>query len=136
MKCAIEVQQEIQKEPVVPLRIGLHVGEVFFEDAKALGDGVNVASRIQSLGQASTILFSRDIYDKIKNQPDFKSISLASLNLKMFDEPMEAFALTNEGLIVHKRMEREDPDFKKLLAKTKGLHDTYLVKYSMTVVAE
>lgn len=107
MNCAIEVQQELQKEPVVPLRIGLHVGEVFFEDAKALGDGVNVASRIQSLGQASTILFSKEIYDKIKNQPDFKSISLGKFEFKNVDEPMEAFALANEGLHVPKRTDME-----------------------------
>jgi class 3 adenylate cyclase len=48
----------LKSEPVVPLRIGLHIGEVFFEDAKALGDGVNVASRVQSLGQENTILVS------------------------------------------------------------------------------
>ena len=107
MKCAIEVQQELQKEPVVPLRIGLHVGEVFFEDAKALGDGVNVASRIQSLGQASTILFSKEIYDKIKNHPDFKSISLGKFEFKNVDEPMEAFALANDGLHVPKRTDME-----------------------------
>jgi adenylate cyclase len=107
VKCAIEVQAELKSEPVVPLRIGLHVGEVFFEDAKALGDGVNVASRIQSLGQASTILFSKEIFDKIKNQPEFKSISLGKFEFKNVDEPMEAFALTNEGLSVPKRGDME-----------------------------
>ena len=107
VKCSIEIQQELKTEPAVPLRIGLHVGEVFFEDAKALGDGVNVASRIQSLGQASTILFSKEIYDKIKNQPEFKSVSLGKFDFKNVDESMEAFALTNEGLIVPKRNEME-----------------------------
>ena len=72
--CALELQKDLQSAPYVPLRIGLHIGEVFFEDGKALGDGVNIASRIQSLGQANTILFSKDIYDKIKNQPEFKSV--------------------------------------------------------------
>ena len=65
--CSLAVQRDLQSDPVVPLRIGLHIGEVFFEDAKALGDGVNVASRVQSLGQENTILVSEEIYDKIKN---------------------------------------------------------------------
>ncbi len=67
VNCSIEVQKELRTEPVVPLRIGLHIGEVFFEEGKALGDGVNVASRIQSLGKENTILISAEIHDKIKN---------------------------------------------------------------------
>ena len=105
LRCAIEVQQQLQSEPKVPLRIGLHSGEVFFENSKVMGDSVNVASRIQSLGQANTILFSKEIFDKIKNQPEFKSISLGQFEFKNVDEPMEIFALVNEGLKVPKREE-------------------------------
>lgn len=101
--CAMELQNELQSVPAVPLRIGLHVGEVFFEDKKALGDGVNVASRIQSLGQANTILFSKEIFDKIKNHPEFKPVSLGQFIFKNVNEPMEVFALANEGLIVPRK---------------------------------
>jgi adenylate cyclase len=101
--CAIELQKELQTEPNVPLRIGLHVGEVFFENEKALGDGVNVASRIQSLGQANTIFFSKEIFDKIRNQPEFKSISIGFFEFKNVDQPMEVFALANEGLNIPKK---------------------------------
>ena len=58
LRCSIEMQQQFQQEPKVPLRIGLHVGEIFFEDGKVFGDGVNIASRVQSLGIANSILFS------------------------------------------------------------------------------
>ncbi len=103
LHCAIEVQQQLQTEPKVPLRIGLHSGEVFFEGYKVMGDSVNVASRIQSLGQGNTILFSKEIFDKIKNQSEFKSISLGRFEFKNVDEPMEIFALANDGLKVPKR---------------------------------
>src|SRR6476646_9876681 len=76
LTCAVAMQQQLQSDPKVPLRIGLHIGELFFEDGKVFGDGVNVASRIQSLGQANTILFSKEIFDKIRNQPGFKAVSL------------------------------------------------------------
>jgi len=105
LTCAIQIQQELQKDPAVPLRIGLHVGEIFFEGEKVLGDGVNVASRIQSLGQANTILFSKEIFDKIKNQPDFKCISLGTFEFKNVDDPVEVFALANAGLKVPKKEE-------------------------------
>jgi adenylate cyclase len=105
LQCAFQIQQQLQNDPVVPLRIGLHVGEIFFEGEKVLGDGVNVASRIQSLGSANTILFSKEIFDKIKNQPEFKSVSLGKFEFKNVDDPVEVFALANAGLKVPKKEE-------------------------------
>ena len=105
VKCALEIQTQLRTEPPVPLRIGLHIGEFFYEGVKIMGDGVNIASRIQSLGTANTILFSREIFDKIRNQPVFKAVSLGRFELKNVDEPVEVFALANDGLIVPKRVE-------------------------------
>ena len=101
--CALRMQEELQREPVVQLRIGLHVGEIFFEDNKVLGDGVNMASRIQSMGQANTILFSGEIQDKIKNQPEFKSVSLGFFEFKNIEKSVEVYALANVGLVVPKK---------------------------------
>jgi class 3 adenylate cyclase/CheY-like chemotaxis protein len=100
VQCAFEIQQQLRSEPEVPLRIGLHIGEVFFENGKVMGDGVNVASRIQSLGQANTILFSEEVEDKIKNMPKFNSVLIGSFEFKHVAKPLNVFALANEGLIV------------------------------------
>ncbi len=105
VNCAIELQSMFREQPVVPLRIGLHIGEIFLENRKVFGDGVNVASRIQSLGQANTILFSGEILNKIKNHPEFKTMPLGKFDFKNVDDPMEVFALANEGLTVPKRNE-------------------------------
>src|SRR6188474_2105163 len=103
VNCSLAVQKDLKNEPAVPLRIGLHIGEVFFEDAKALGDGVNVASRVQSLGQENTILVSEEIHDKIKNNPSIVATSLGHFDFKNVGKSMEVFALTNEGLFVPQR---------------------------------
>ena len=103
VQCALEMQQQLQTDPVVPLRIGLHIGEIFFEDGKILGDGVNVASRIQSLGNGNSILFSEEIQDKIKNIPKFRSVSLGSFEFKNVEKSITVFALANEGLVIPKR---------------------------------
>src|SRR5678810_620392 len=100
VNCSLAVQKDLKSEPVVPLRIGLHIGEVFFEDAKALGDGVNVASRVQSLGQENTILVSEEIYDKIKNNASITAASLGHFDFKNVGKPMEVLALTNEELFI------------------------------------
>jgi len=116
--CAMEIQNQIQRKPQVPLRLGLHVGEIFFEEGKVFGDGVNVASRIQSLGQANTILFSKEIADKIRNHPEMKTVSLGLFEFKNVDEPMEVFALAIEGLIIPKREEMTGK-LKKYISKNK-----------------
>ena len=105
--CALEMQAQLQTDPVVPLRIGLHLGEIFFEEEKIFGDGVNIASRIQSLGQANTILFSKEFFENIRNRPEFKAVSLGLFEFKNVDEPMEIFALANKGLVVPKREHME-----------------------------
>ncbi|HEX6848929.1 MAG TPA: tetratricopeptide repeat protein [Chitinophagaceae bacterium] len=101
--CSLLVQREFKNDPRVPLRIGLHIGEVFFEDSKALGDSVNVASRVQSLGIENTILVSGEFHDKIKNNSSFTAVSLGKFEFKNVGKPLEVFALTNEGLSVPQR---------------------------------
>jgi TolB-like protein/class 3 adenylate cyclase/Tfp pilus assembly protein PilF len=103
VNCSIEIQKELRIEPKVPLRIGLHIGEIFFEEDKALGDGVNVASRIQSLGQENTILVSAEIHDKIRNNPTIRTSSLGHFDFKHVYKPMEVYALTNDDLYVPQR---------------------------------
>ena len=103
VKAAVQIQQQLQQDPKVPLRIGIHVGELFFEETKVMGDSVNVASRIQTLGCANSILFSKEVFDKLKNQPEYRSVSLGKFEFKNVDEPLEIFALATEGLIVPKK---------------------------------
>ena len=75
----------------------------FFEDGKILGDGVNLASRIQSIAVGNSILFSEEIQDKIKNIPKFRSVSLGSFEFKNVEKPIVVFALANEGLMIPDR---------------------------------
>jgi len=75
------------------------------EDGKIVGDAVNLTSRIQSLGKAGSILFSKDVFEKIRNREHFKTVSLGRYLLKNVDEPMEIFALANEGIVVPDKSE-------------------------------
>src|SRR6185436_14963492 len=133
VRCAMEIQKELQTEPVVPLRIGMHVGEIFFEDGKALGDGVNVASRIQSLGQANTILFSKEVFDKIRNHPEFKAVSLGSFDFKNVDDSIEVFALANEALAVPKREQMEGK--LKEIKKKNTYRTSIIIAASVLIIA-
>ena len=104
LHCALEMQLEFGTSTpnlvFVPLRIGIHIGEILFKDGEVYGDGVNIASRIESAGESGTVLFSRHVYDKIKNNPDFEAISLGFCRFKNVEQPMEVFALANNGCTV------------------------------------
>jgi adenylate cyclase len=121
VQCAMEMQQQFQLDPKVPIRMGLHVGEIFFENEKVFGDGVNVASRVQSLGVANSILFSSEINSKIKNQSEFKSVLVGRFHFKNVDEPMEVFALANEGFVVPDKNKIEGKLLEKRSAKKRNI---------------
>jgi len=105
MNCAKEVQSIFQNEPIVPVRIGLHSGDVMFKENNVYGDSVNIASRIESLGVAGAVLFSKQIKRHISNQTAFKVQSLGKFHFKNVEKEMEVFALANEGFVVPKRNE-------------------------------
>ncbi|HEY1112234.1 MAG TPA: adenylate/guanylate cyclase domain-containing protein [Chitinophagaceae bacterium] len=103
IECAVSIQRQLHQEPAVPVRIGLHIGEIFFEEGKVFGDGVNIASRIQSLGVGGAVLFSKEMYETIKNHPRFKAVLMGSFEFKNVEESMEVFALSGKGLTVPRR---------------------------------
>ena len=102
LECAMAIQMEFQKNITVPLRIGIHIGELLISDGNVFGDGVNIASRIESLGQSGTIMFSEDVFQKIRNNNRFKTQRLGTFEFKNVDEPMQVYVLANEGFPVPK----------------------------------
>ena len=104
VKCAIALQRDF-RDGNLPIRIGMHLGEVIFTENNVFGDGVNIASRIESMGIPDSILCSSAIRNQIKNKNEFKLKSLGSFDFKNVAEPIEVFAIANDGLSVPKRSE-------------------------------
>ena len=107
IQCAYEMQVAFQAAPTVPLRMGIHVGEIIRKGTDIFGNGVNIAARVESLGVAGAVLLSQDAQKKIKNQEGFQTKSLGVFDFKNVEEPMEVFALANEGMIIPKRSEMQ-----------------------------
>ena len=103
--CAVEIQRELQKEPVIPLRIGIHSGDIVYDDEGVYGDGVNIASRIEALSISGAVLISDKLYSEIKNHPSLLAESLGSYQLKNVIEPIEIFVLTNKGLKIPSQLQ-------------------------------
>ena len=105
MRCAFAMQIAFQKSPKVPLRIGIHLGEVIKKEGDYFGNGINIAARIESIGVAGSVLFSKDVAKRIKNHPEYETVSMGSFEFKNVEEPMEVFALANEGFVIPKQAE-------------------------------
>ena len=90
--------------------VGVHCGEAivgnlgpaFRKDYTAIGDAVNVAARLESNAERSSVYLSYDVYDLLKERIEVESIG--ALQMKGKAEPMEVFKLkglkTNHGLPV------------------------------------
>ena len=100
VRAALALQLEMQMEPVVPLRIGMHTGDVVVADNTIYGDGVNIASRLESFAIPGSIFISGKVYDDIKNQKDIQTISLGKYILKNVKDEIEIFAISNPGIII------------------------------------
>jgi len=84
----------------IPVRVGIHLGDVVYKNNSAFGDGVNIASRIESLGIPGAVLVSKIIRDQVKNKAEFSLTSVGYYHFKNIAEPMEVFAVSNPGFTV------------------------------------
>jgi len=103
IECAIAIQNEFKIKVPVPLRIGIHIGEILIKEGAIFGEGVNIASRIESLGQTGTILFSEDVFQKIRNHSEFKTELIGEFEFKNVEKPMHIYALSNDGFPIPKK---------------------------------
>ncbi len=141
VNCALEIQQTLQKSPKVPLRIGIHTGDVIHSDEDVYGDSINIASRLQAFGEEGSIIFSRDVYNKIKNHPELKSVFLGKHKLKNVLSEIKIYALSNSGLTVPSKSSVEDirqpvqkRKLKSLSSKIKSLASYGLVAVMLLIV--
>ncbi|HEX8334713.1 MAG TPA: adenylate/guanylate cyclase domain-containing protein, partial [Segetibacter sp.] len=100
VECAIKIQTLLQEEPIVPLRVGLHLGDIVFDKTEVYGDAVNFASRIESMGVPGAILISGKLNDELKNHAPISTVSLGHFEMKNITLPVEVFAVNNKGIVV------------------------------------
>ena len=97
VRCAIAIQQESELIAPLSLRIGIHLGEVLFEEEDVFGDGVNIASRIEAKAKPGTIYISESIAKTIKNRPEFESVLVGTEKLKNVSGPVRIYQLSDSS---------------------------------------
>ena len=109
-KCAVEIQKWLHErnassgpERQILLRIGIHVGDILEDGDDIVGDGVNVASRIEPLASPGGICVSQQVYDHIRNKVDEEIVRLGPRELKHLEEPVEVYEILVGGARVAPR---------------------------------
>jgi TolB-like protein/class 3 adenylate cyclase len=101
VNCAIEVQRAmvernagVTPDKCIEFRIGIHLGDVVEEsDGDLMGDGVNIAARLEGVANPGGICISDDAYRQVKSRLDLKVSDLGPVPLKNIAQPMRAYSL-------------------------------------------
>jgi TolB-like protein/class 3 adenylate cyclase len=101
VNCAIEVQRAMVERDAgvgpdkrIEFRIGIHLGDVVEEsDGDLMGDGVNIAARLESIAKPGAICLSEDAYRQVKGRLDLMVTDLGQTQLKNIAEPIRVYSL-------------------------------------------
>ncbi|MGA2641084.1 MAG: adenylate/guanylate cyclase domain-containing protein [Spirochaetia bacterium] len=86
-----EINKDASADEEILVRISIHLGDVVVQGSDVFGDGVNVASRLQSITPAGGICISRDVYTHVKSRMEAACVSIGSFALKGVTEPVDVY---------------------------------------------
>ena len=97
---AVEAQKQLynQNQKLSPdegleHRMGIHLGDIFLTESDAMGDGVNIAARLQSEAEPGGICVSQTVYDVVKNKLSINAVSIGARELKNIREAIYAYRI-------------------------------------------
>lgn len=90
------LQTELNDDPKVPVRVGVHMGDVLLHKGNVFGDVVNIAARIQSCAPSGGIYISETVYRNISNKKGLQAVFVKEEELKNVKEPVRIYEVLNE----------------------------------------
>lgn len=104
VRCAVEIQDALKtRNDALPenrkllFRIGINLGDVMVKGDDLLGDGVNVAARLESIAEPGGICISSSVYDQISGKLDLKLADIGEQNLKNISRPIRTYRIQSAG---------------------------------------
>ncbi len=118
VRCAIEVQNGLaERNAGVPpqrrieFRIGIHLGDVVEEsDGDLMGDGVNIAARLEGIAQPGSICLSSAAYEQVRDKVKEQYADLGEQVLKNIQRPVRVYSLASSAIIPSTAPLAETPD--------------------------
>ncbi|MGB5226729.1 MAG: adenylate/guanylate cyclase domain-containing protein [Eudoraea sp.] len=127
--CAKEIQETAPKELVEKIRIGIHLGDVTENEGDIFGDGVNVASRLESKAAAGRIYISDSVHNAIKGRGDINTKYIGTFKLKNLKDPIKTY-------VVVKKEEQLNPSQFTKAKLAKALMRALVILFSASVLIE
>ena len=100
VRCATEIQaalrtrnEHLPDEQRMWFRIGINLGDVIVQGGDLLGDGVNVAARIQTIAEPGGVCISGSVYDQIRNKLTLQIKQLGERSFKNIAQPVRTFSI-------------------------------------------
>jgi adenylate cyclase len=94
VQCAVEVQRELANDNSgLRFRIGVHLGDVMVDGDDLLGEGVNLAARLQSMAEPGGILISQQVYDQVQKKLSVGFHYLGERHPKNFAESITVYSV-------------------------------------------
>ena len=104
VRSSVEVQRRMAEQNAalpqdqqIEFRIGIHVGDIIFDDNDIFGDGVNIAARLEGIAEPGGVCMSDDAYRQIRGKVEITCDDLGSQTLKNIAEPMRAWRVLLAG---------------------------------------
>ncbi|MEA2895526.1 MAG: hypothetical protein QOJ84_1141 [Bradyrhizobium sp.] len=104
MACAVAIRAETEQAASVledaqqmRLRIGVHVGDVMVDGDDLMGDGVNIAARLESIAAPGGISVSRAVHDQVRDRIEVAFVDKGEIALKNIARPVQVFAVSLSG---------------------------------------
>jgi len=98
VQCAVAIQKvlaernsHLEKEEMLLLKIGIHIGDVVIKENDAFGDGVNIASRVEEFSEPGGICISQDVYNQVRNQLHISTEDIGSQKLKNINSEVRIY---------------------------------------------
>src|SRR5450432_2646916 len=105
VECAVAVQAAMaERNDGVPedrrmlFRIGINLGDILIQGDDILGDGVNVAARLEGIAEPGGICISSSAYDQVRGKVAVEFADLGEQNLKNIARPVRAYAVVGDSL--------------------------------------
>lgn len=125
--CAIEIQKKAKNDLDAQVRIGIHLGDIMFENDDVFGDGVNLASRLQSITDPGGIYLSESLQKSIRGKSDIKTSYLGEFKLKNVDYPVRTYAVLGGELAAPNKERIQELSGKSLRQRIFGSSISYII---------
>src|ERR1700752_1295809 len=125
VRCGIVIQQNmfgrnalLAKEQRIEFRIGVNLGDVIIEDDDIYGDGVNIASRLESIAEPGEVYISGGIYEQIKHKLVCGYESLGDRKVKNITDPVRVYCVLPDAAAYSRTRKRRETILIFLLSLT------------------